>query len=167
MVTIYCRSFAFKNETDFTSILSQYLCKMAVRPDYEIRGHLSTPAPATNCQKHVKITDLLCGFWPDSVYYVAKSSSLIPKVAVHVRDFGRHECYHECYISTHQFPPQSVRITDLLCGSWPDIVNHPTKSGVVRGGLKGNHECSTRLEASRIVLVIATTDFSVLKHYAT
>ena len=24
-----CRSFTFKNETDFTSILSQYLCKMA------------------------------------------------------------------------------------------------------------------------------------------
>ena len=106
MVTIYCRSFASKNETDFTSILLQYLCKMAdlITKSGDIWVHQLPPQTVRN-------PDLLCGFWPDSVYYVAKSSSLIPKVAVHVRDFGRHEWYHECSISTHQYPPQSVRIT--------------------------------------------------------
>ena len=101
-----CRSFTLKNETDFTSILSQYLCKMAdlITKSGDIWVHQLPPQTVRN-------PDLLCGFWPDSVNHVAKSSSLIPKVAVHVMDLGRHECYHECSISTHQYPPQSVRIT--------------------------------------------------------
>ena len=67
------------------------------------------------CQNHVKSLTS-CAVSGQTVYYVAKSSSSIPKVAVHMRDLGRHECYHECSISTHQYPPQSARIT---LESWP------------------------------------------------
>ena len=41
----FIQSFAFKNETDFTSILSQYLCKRAdlITKSGDIRVHQSPP----------------------------------------------------------------------------------------------------------------------------